>query len=245
MIPVICKIGPIPIYSFGLMLASAVLICSYLLKRDSYNKNINPDLITDLIFWGVIGGIIGARLFFIFANFSYFVLNPLEIVMLQKGGLSWQGSIIFGAVVLIVFIKVNKLKILEVLDVVAPYIALGQAIGRIGCFLNGCCYGRHWDLGIYFPLHLDRLHPTQLYSSFGLLTIFFVLKKFRKTQTVQGVVFFTYLLLASGLRFVIEFFRADHEMFFWNLSIYQVICLMFILIGVYANILLKSKSRKK
>ena len=109
-------------------------------------------------------------------------------------------------------------------DLLAPYLALGQAIGRIGCFLNGCCFGREHVKGIYFPVHDAVLHPTQLYLAGGMFIIFVILKRYQKFSEIPGLVFASYLILASCLRFGVEFFRADHEIFLIGLSIFQFVC---------------------
>src|SRR3989338_1435480 len=96
MFPTICTIGPLTIYSYGVMLAVAVVICSFLLSRDAQKLGIPKDVIYDFVFWVVLSGIIGARIFYIFLNWTFFVENPREIIMIQNGGLAWQGSLMAG-----------------------------------------------------------------------------------------------------------------------------------------------------
>ena len=233
--PEICKIGFFTIHSYGLMLAIAVIVCSFALSRDAQRFNIAKEFIFDLVFWLMTGGILGARLFYIASNFSFFAQNPVEMVMIQRGGLSWQGGLVLGCLTGIWFTRKNKISLPLVLDLSAPYLALGQAIGRIGCFLNGCCYGKESAWGIYFPVHQARLYPTQLFCSFGLLIVFFVLKHFQKNSKIRGQIFVLYLLFASSLRFVIEFFRADHVNLMFGLSLYQYICLGLIGVAMMIN----------
>ena len=241
--PIIYKIGPLTIYSYGVMLAAAVFLCTFLLQKESKKTSLNlsADGIFDLVFWVVVSGIIGSRIFFIFLNFSDFAENPLEIFMVQHGGLAWQGGLIAGSLTLIFLLKKKRLPIWEALDVLAPYAALGQAIGRIGCFLNGCCYGREVWWGIYFPVHQARLHPTQLYDALGLLFIFVLLKKFQTFKKRHGEITLLYFLLAAGLRFTVEFFRADHAIVFLGLSIFQIISLGIITMALYAYLRIKSR----
>lgn len=198
----------------------------------------------DLVFWVVVGGIVGARVFYIFLNKEFFLEHPTEIIMLHHGGLAFQGSLIAGLITGLVFIRRRGLPLGRTLDLVSPYIALGHAIGRIGCFLNGCCYGKPWIYGIYFPVHEERLHPTQLYESLGLLLLFLFLKNLQSRNQVPGRVFIWYLLLASALRFGVEFFRADHLELFWGLSIFQMVSLGVFAAGLYAKYHLESHSRK-
>ena len=234
MFPTIGHLGPFTIHSYGLMLAIAVLVCTFFIRWEAKKAGISPDELTDLIFWTVFFGIIGARIFFVLVHWELFKDNLIEILMVQNGGLSWQGSLIAGGLTAWWIIRAKKLPVAVVLDLVAPYLALGQAIGRLGCFLNGCCYGKEVSWGIYCPLHEARLHPTQLYDAFGLLIIFLFLKSFQKRNTRAGAIFVWYLLLALSLRFVIEFFRADHATLALGLSIYQFVCLMIIIVTIYA-----------
>jgi len=231
--PVICHIGGLTIYSYGLMLAIAVALCSALLGRDAEQEGIKRDTIYDMVFWTILGGIVGARLFYIFLNLRFFQENPFEIIMIQHGGLAWFGGLAAGIASFLLFSKRRGLPVLKIADLSAPYLALGQSIGRIGCFLNGCCYGREVSWGIYFPVHHARLHPTQLYSSFGLLFIFFILRRYRRSASKPGMCLALYLLLASVLRFNVEFFRADHTPFLFGLSIFQVICVIIFCAGLF------------
>lgn len=239
MCPIFFKFGPIAIYSYGLMMAIAVLVCSFFIQKEAKKElGLEKEQVVDLVFWTIIAGIVGARLYFVIANWNYFLLNPVEIIMLMKGGLSWQGGLILAAIVGVGFVRWKKWPLLKVVDLVIPYVALGQALGRIGCFFNGCCYGKEVSWGIYFPVHHARLHPTQLYATFALFIIFVILRYLRPRNTVPGRMFVLYLVLASLQRFVIEFFRDDHELLWGGLSLYQFFCLGFFIIAglVYASI---------
>ena len=241
--PVLCQIGPLHIFSYGLMLAVAVVVCSLLLVREAPHRGLSPDILMDLVFWAILFGIIGARVFFIFLNLEIFVADPLEIVKLQHGGLAFQGGLIGGFLAGWIFMRLKKMAVLPTLDLIAPFIALGHSIGRIGCFLNGCCYGRPVSWGIYFPVHHERLHPTQLYESFGLLLLFFFLKWYEKRKHADGEIFFSYLVLAAALRFVNEFLRADHADVVWGLSIFQLVSIGIFIAGLYGKTFLQSRRR--
>ena len=208
------------------MLAVAVFVSSILLGRDAKRRHIQPDVIFDLVFWMVVVGILGARVFYILLNFSFFWDNPLEMIKIYKGGLAWQGALVSGFIAGLIFIKKKGLALWPTLDLVAPYAALGQAIGRLGCFLNGCCYGKEWKGGVFFPVHQKFLHPTQLYEAFGLLIIFFILKRYQTSNRHPGRVFFLYLFLAGLERFLVEFLRADHVLTGMGLSLFQIISLI-------------------
>ncbi len=244
MYPIICHIGPLTVYSYGLMLAVAVLICAFFLSKEASRRGIPPELILDLLFWVVLSGLAGARAFYIFLNLDYYIHEPLEIFMLHHGGLAFQGGLIAGFVAGIVFLKRKSLPLLSTLDFLAPYIALGHAIGRVGCFLNGCCFGNPVSWGIYFPSHHAHLHPTQLYESMGLLIIFLFLKRRECHSKYPGEIFILYLVFSSLLRFVNEFFRADHAEIFLNLSIFQIVSLIILGVAVYVNTIIKSRFGK-
>ena len=228
--PILFTIGPITIYSYGVMLAVAVLVCTYLLSIDAKRYNISQATAYDLVFWCMLWGIVGARIFYVFIEWPYFRDNLLEILMLQKGGLAWQGGFLGGALAGVWFARRNKLSLRPLLDLSAPYIALGQSIGRVGCFFNGCCYGKPVAWGIYFPAHGERLYPTQLFECAGLFIIFLILKKAQVKPHQAGFIFVLYLWLAAIERFIIEFYRADHVTYWLGLSLAQ-----YIAIGVFVT----------
>ncbi|MEW5895176.1 MAG: prolipoprotein diacylglyceryl transferase, partial [Candidatus Omnitrophota bacterium] len=207
--PTLCRVGPLTIYSFGVMVALAAIICSVLMARESVRRGYRSSEVVDFVFWTVLSGIVGARIFYVLLNISFFLKHPLQIVLIHEGGLAWQGGFFLAGVFVFVFIKKKHWPLWQTADFIAPYLALGHAIGRIGCFLNGCCYGREVPWGIYFPVHDAHLHPTQLYESLSLFILFFLLKYFQK-KTQAGQTFAFYLIAASFIRFIVEFFRADH-----------------------------------
>jgi len=233
MYPEICRIGPFTIYAYGLMLVAAFLVGSALAAVQAKREHINPDIIFNLCFISFISGIIGARIFYIFENLGYYIKNPVEIIMLQHGGLSWYGGLISGGFTGISYLKSKKIPIFRVLDLMAPFIALAQAIGRIGCLLNGCCFGKISEYGIYFPVHKLVLIPTQLYSTLILILIFIFLRFLQERPHKIGVIFFTYLLLYSAKRFFMEFWRADNEIIFHGLTLFQIISIVVFCISVF------------
>jgi phosphatidylglycerol:prolipoprotein diacylglycerol transferase len=225
------------------MLAIAITVAGWLTARDAKARlGIEPDTVYDFVFWVVLLGILGARIFYVLLNWEYFLSEPLEIVMVQKGGLAWQGSLLAGLWGGIVYLKRKKLPLWKFLDIAAPYLALGHAIGRIGCLLNGCCYGKPAAWGIYFPLFEARLIPTQIFMSLGQVTIFLVLRAFQPKARHDGQVFVWYLLLSAVERFVIEFFRADHQLYY-GLSVFQYICIVIFLAALVAHERLRKTPR--
>jgi phosphatidylglycerol:prolipoprotein diacylglycerol transferase len=230
--PEICKIGSFTIYSYGLMLVAAFFVSSYLVRFQAKKEGFDPEKIFNLLFYVFLSGIAGSRLFYVFYNFSFYLNNPLEIIMLQRGGMAWFGGLIFGTATAIIIIKKYKIGLLKTLDLLIPFVALGQSIGRIGCLLNGCCFGKTSVFGIYFE-NLDQvLIPTQLYSSLLLLSIFIILRFMQDRKHLPGQILSSYLLLYSIKRFVIEFFRDDSPKEFYGLTIFQLLSLAVFIISL-------------
>lgn len=230
--PVICQIGPFSIYSYGLMLAVAFLICSALANIQAKKQNINPNIIFNFLFITFIFGIIGSRAFYVIENFTYYLKNPLEIIMLQRGGLSWYGGLILGGSSGILYLKKKNLGVYRVLDLVIPFLALAQAIGRIGCLLNGCCFGKASSFGLYFEAEDAVLIPTQLYSSLILILIFIILRFSQDRPHKDGLIFYLYLSLYSSKRFFIEFLRADNPVIMYGLTLFQIISIALFLFSI-------------
>lgn len=230
--PVICQIGPFTIYSYGLMLLAAFSVSCVLTGVQAKRENISPDKIFNLAFMAFISGIIGARILYVIENIGYYVRNPIEIIMLQHGGLSWFGGLTIAVISGLVYLKKQNLPVYKAFDLIAPFVALGQAIGRIGCLLNGCCFGKASKYGIYFPVHKELLIPTQIYSSLALLLIFVILRLLQDKPHKEGEIFFTYLLLYSIKRFLVEFWRADNSAILWKLTLFQIISILVFVISV-------------
>jgi phosphatidylglycerol:prolipoprotein diacylglycerol transferase len=210
------------------MLAIAFIVPTYLAGRMGAR---NPETIAiskqlvDFSLWVLISGIIGARIFYVLLNIDSFRNNPWETIMFHHGGLVFYGGLLGAIVGGFCFLKRKKLPLALSVDFISPWIALGHAIGRIGCFLNGCCYGKSTSglLGVRFPDIPYTIYPTQIFSSLGLLVIFFILQYYYTKSHGSGQVFLAYLCLYSLFRFCIEFFRGDSDPVLRNLSIFQVI----------------------
>jgi len=239
---VICKLGPFTIYAYGLTLVTAFFTAYALAGIQAKKQRINPDIIFNLVFLAFISGIIGARIFYVIENFAYYKQEPWQILMLQRGGLSWFGGLIAGVASSILYLKNKNLSVYRMLDLLSPFLALAQAIGRIGCLLNGCCFGKESKFGIYFDVHNEVLIPTQIYSSLLLIIIFIILRFLQNRPHKQGTIFFAYLLLYSLKRFFIEFWRADNEIIFSGLTLFQIISIIIFCFSFYRLIsILKAK----
>lgn len=237
--PTICAIGPFTVYSYGLMLAVAFLLASSLAGAQARAWRMDPEIIFSLSFWSFLTGIIGARALFVISHAPYYLEHPRETMLLTHGGLSIFGGLIAGVACAILYIRSKKLSALRVLDLLMPFLALGQAIGRIGCFLNGCCYGRETAAGIMFPGESVARIPTQIYSSFALLGIFVILRILQDRPHATGSIVWWYLVLYGIKRFIIESFRADNPPVIGWMTLYHVMSIAFILVGIVGLVCLK------
>jgi phosphatidylglycerol:prolipoprotein diacylglycerol transferase len=232
--PVLFQIHGFAIHSYGLMLAIAFMIGISGARKALRDQGGNPDSIVDLGIWILIGAIIGARLAYVVTEYRYFITNPVEILKINSGGLAFHGGLIGGFLAGIWYTKSHRLETWKIADIVAPYVALGYAIVRVGCLLNGCCYGLPtavpWALRC--AAHDATLrHPTQLYSMLGSLVLFFILRSLRRHRQFPGFLFFLYLVLYSVLRFGVEYFREGAKIYPW-LSLAQVVCAVLALTGL-------------
>ena len=217
--PILFKIGPLNIYSYGAFVALGFGIAAYLIYRRASEFGLDKNSVLDLLILILIGGITGGRILYVGLNLSYYLSEPLEIFMLSKGGLVWYGGFIFGLIIFIWYTRKKGMNFWTVADLVAPYIALAQGVGRIGCFLNGCCYG-------------VNNHPTQIYSSAALIVIYFILRSRQNFRHFTGEIFLGYCILYSIKRFLMEFLRADNIKVYLNLTMSQYVSVLVFAAGL-------------
>ncbi|MDQ7032427.1 MAG: prolipoprotein diacylglyceryl transferase [Desulfonauticus sp.] len=237
--PILVKIGPITIYSYGFFIASAVLLALAITSREAKKRGLNHVLTSELGFYVLVGGFIGARLFYILICWDYFLKHPLEMFMFWKGGLVFLGGAIGGAISSFWFFKRYQQPFWPWADCVAPGIAMGQAVGRMGCLCAGCCYGKPttvpWAITFTNPKSLAPLyvplHPTQIYHSLAGLITFIILMLARKKLNT-GQMFGLFLVLYAIFRFNIEFFRGDYRGWIGPLSATQVVAFFVFWIGL-------------
>jgi phosphatidylglycerol:prolipoprotein diacylglycerol transferase len=237
--PRLLELGPISIYSYGLLLAVAFLAGLSLAGRRARRQGLNPERVLDLGIYIIIAAVIGGKLLLLLTDFKQFAERPSELFSLAQSGGVFYGGLILAVLVSVWYIRRHHLPLWRTCDVFAPGIALGHAIGRIGCLMAGCCYGRETSApwGIVFsdafaasyvgtPLHV-RLHPTQLYESAAELLILAVLLAMEKRgRAFGGRTFWAYVLLYAIARFVIEFFRGDDRGMLFGVSTSQFISLI-------------------
>lgn len=218
MYPILLKIGSFEIRWYGVMIALAFIGGTWLGAREARRKGYDPELIYDLLFYVMLAGIAGARLYYVLAsNPLYFLENPFQIIAIWRGGLALHGGLIGGVLAGIWFCRRRGIRFWSFADLLTPSIMLGQAIGRGACTLNGCSYGKPTDLpwAITFTNpesqapHNIPLHPTQFYEMSADFLTLAVLWHFRTRTTFDGQLFLTYAALYGALRFFLEFFRGD------------------------------------
>jgi len=219
-LPQVLHLGPITIHYYGIIMAAAVAAGFYLATNRAAVFGIEKKTAEDLIFWIIIGGFLGARIYHIFSAFDYYAENPGEIIKIWNGGLAIYGAIIGGLSAVLFFSARYTLSALRLLDWLAPSLILGQIIGRFGNMFNYEAFGYPTDLPwkMFVPVEFRPVafseftffHPWFLYEAFGNLVIFILLLKYPKAKT--GSLFFSYLLLYNVLRFGLEFLRIDNTL---------------------------------
>lgn len=247
--------GFIQIKWYSILIFTAILVAALIIRKESKKKNISDDYIMDLIFYGVIIGIVGARLYYVLFNFDYYLKNPFEIFMIWNGGLAIHGGIIAAVLFIIFYTKKHNKKLLLTLDVMSVGVIIAQAIGRWGNFFNQEAYGRIISKNFLTNLHLPSFiingmyiegayrEPTFLYESLasfiGFLTLIFVRNNKKiKTGQLTGI----YLLWYGTERLIIETFRND-SLLLGKIKIAQLISMFFIIFGIYLIIKnIKSKN---
>jgi phosphatidylglycerol:prolipoprotein diacylglycerol transferase len=219
MYPILFRIGSgthaVPVHTFGVLLALAIIV-AVLRTRSVANRRdegITGDDVFDVSVWMVVAGLIGARLLFVATDWSYYRSSPASAMSYWNGGISFHGALIGGFLALVLFCRRRKIPLLKMCDLCAPSVMLGYAIGRVGCFFNGCCYGAPttmpWGVSFYDEGHwTGPSHPTQLYAA-GLSIVFFgLLVQLERRRRFEGQIFFVYLIAAAVERFIMEIWRA-------------------------------------
>ncbi len=226
MCPRLFEIGPFTLHTYGVMISLAILASIYLASYLGDREGIQKKHIWDLGFIVIISAVIGSKLLLVLTSLDYYLsdLSRLfSVEFLRAGGVFYGG--LLGAIAgCYFFLRKNpSVSFLRIADIAAPAIPLGQAIGRIGCFSAGCCWGSHSELpwAVTFsndyahgltgvPLH-EAIHPVQLYESFSWLLLFLILLAAlrKKTFPVPGQLFAVYLISFGIIRFIMEFFRGE------------------------------------
>jgi len=245
--PVLFEIGGWPVYSYGVLLAAAYLAGLQMAVVRARHAGLDGAKVMDFGIYLIIAALVGAKLMLVVVDFNYFRQNPRELLSLARAGGVFYGGLIAAVVVGFWMVRKYQLPFWTTGDLMAPGIALGHVIGRMGCLMAGCCFGRPssvpWAitftnpaaaLNVGTPLGIP-LHPTQLYDAGAeLLILVFLLVTERRGKTFPGRTFFLYLLLYAISRFIIEFYRGDDRGMVFNvLSTSQVVAAAIIPISLF------------
>jgi len=234
MYPVLFRVGSLEITSFGVMVALGALLGILLLRREAHRSNLDVGRVTDAALVGVLGGLAGAKLLYVLEHWA----EPLSDTLLSRGGMSWFGGMTGGIVAGLVAVWWQGLPLMRVLSAAAPSLAVGQAVGRIGCLLVGDDYGRPTGLpwGMAFPEGLppttDRVHPTQIYEAVVLFALTALLVRFRAKGLPDRAVFASYLIGAGASRFLIELVRVNVPVLF-GLTTAQLFSIAVVAVGIW------------
>ena len=262
---ILFEIGPLTIHTYGVMMALGFLLglgsWTLLARREGRDFA----FCSDLLFWIMVTGILGARAAYVMTEWSYFAAHPLEIVRVDRGGLVYYGGMLSAGLALVVFARRRRIALPALMDFVITAVPLGHALGRVGCFLNGCCYGARFDgpWAVRFPaqslpwedeLHAGLigpgapmslpLHPVQLYESALNLAVFALLAwHYRRQRVHDGQTLALYLLTYPLGRLALEFLRGHEQVWVGVLTDAQVVSLG--LLGVGLLLALRAARRKR
>lgn len=242
---VLLDINGFKIYWYAFIIIVGIIIALLLCKKDDGKYNIKfEDLLMLMLFMFPIS-IICARFYFVLFKLDYYIQNPLEIFDIRNGGLAIYGGIIGAILTIIIFCKKKKIKILDMLDYIAPYLALGQCIGRWGNFFNSEAHGTEttslFRMGIVENGQYIQVHPTFLYESICTLLIFIILYTKRNKRKYPGEITYIYFFLYGIARAIIEGFRTDSLML-GNIRISQLLSIALSI--VFGGILIYKKIKE-
>lgn len=246
MYPRLLEIGPFTIYTYGVLLAAAFLLGLKLATTRARRRGLEPGRVLDLGIYIIVAAIVGGKLLLLVTDFGSFRSSPLEILSLARSGGVFYGGLILAVLVAFWYMRRHALPLWTTFDVFAPGIALGHAVGRLGCLMAGCCYGHPttaaWGItftdpftGSYVgtPLGIP-LQPTQIYEVLAETAILFFLLWLERARArnFPGRTFWTYILLYGLSRYTIEFFRGDPRGTVWVFSTSQLISVILVPLAV-------------
>ena len=255
MYPRLLELGPITVYTYGVLLAAAYLLGLQLAIVRARKRELDATRVMDLGIYIIISALIGAKLLLLVTDFQTFRNNPAELLTLARSGGVFYGGLILAVVVALIYIRRVGLPLWTTCDVFAPGIALGHVIGRFGCFFAGCCFGRPtsvpWAItftdpfaaaNVGTPLNVP-LHPTQLYEAGAeFLILALLLSTENMGKRFAGRTFWLYMLLYSVSRFVIEFFRGDERGAVGALSTSQFISVVLAPLAIFMLVYLARRA---
>ena len=242
--PIAIALGPIQVHWYGVIIGLAIILALYIAVKETERRGLDKDLFMDLMLWAIPIAILSARLYYVLFEWGYYSQNPGEIIAIWNGGLAIHGALIGGVITTIVFTKKKQVSFWQLVDIAAPSIILGQAIGRWGNFINQEAHGGEVTRAFLENLQLPEwiinqmyingayYHPTFLYESIWNLVGFILLMLLRKVNLRRGEMFLTYVIWYSVGRFFIEGMRTDSLMLTESLRMAQTISAFLIIAAV-------------
>ncbi|TDL87444.1 prolipoprotein diacylglyceryl transferase [Vibrio vulnificus] len=238
--PIAIDLGPIQVHWYGLIIGFGVLLGLIIALRESERRGLDKEIFTDLILFAVPIAIISARIYYVIFQWEYYSQNPGDIIKIWNGGIAIHGALIGSVLTAIVFAKVKKVSFWKLVDIAAPSLLLGQAIGRWGNFMNQEAHGGEITRSFLENMHLPEFiinqmyingtyyHPTFLYESLWNILGVIILLSLRKVNLRRGELFLTYVIWYSIGRYYIEGLRTDSLMLTESLRIAQVISIVLV-----------------
>jgi len=253
--PILFEFGGFTIYSYGVLLAAAYLLGLQFALIRARSRGLDRERVMDLGIWIIISALVGAKLLLLVVDYRPFLANPRTIVDLLRSGGVFYGGLIAAVTVALAYIWRHRMPMWTTTDVFAPGIALGHVVGRLGCLLAGCCFGRPtsvpWAISFHDPNAFATsgtplgvsLHPTQLYEAGAeALILAFLLAFERRGRPFPGRTFWSYMLLYGVSRFIIEFYRGDPRgTVFDALSTSQFVSVILVPLSVVMLVLLSRR----
>jgi phosphatidylglycerol---prolipoprotein diacylglyceryl transferase len=243
--PELIRLGPLDIHTYGLFVAIGFVVGLAVAARRARHEGIDPEKITDFGMWLVISGMLGGKLFHIIFFWNDFIADwRAQGVRSLREGFVFYGGFIVASLTAVLYTRIKRLPLAKLADILAPSVALGHAFGRLGCFFNGCCFGKPCSLpwAVTFPPpHVMAgipVHPTEIYEVIGNLFIFAGLSAFFRYRRFDGQVFWLYVMSYGVLRFIVEFFRGDYETYYFGvLTIGHFVAITMIVLSAIAMML--------
>ncbi len=251
MYPILIHTRWFDIYTYGVLVTAGFLIGIAVATHRARREGLPPENITDLGVWLVAAGMVGGKLFHVIFFWNEFIAAwRAEGLRSLREGFVFYGGLVVAALTAVIYLRIKRLPVAKVLDLLAPCLALGHALGRLGCFFTGCCYGKACSLpwAVTFPpphaMAGIPVHPTQLYEVAGNIALFLGLSAFAKHKRFDGQIWWLYVLGYSMLRFVVEFFRGDYDAHYLRIfTIGHVIAAIMIVVSLAALTRLHSGAR--
>jgi phosphatidylglycerol:prolipoprotein diacylglycerol transferase len=223
MFPVLFRVGDISVHAYGVLLALAFAVGIFGLARAARRAGLPEEKMLDMSLMIMVAAVIGSRLLYVLIKWPVFVADPLAVFAVRSGGLSFHGGLAAGVLTGLWYTHRHRLPQGRIADLIAPFVALGYAVVRIGCLLNGCCFGRPADVPWALPVaYLDPTlrHPTQLYAFAAVFLIYLLLLYRRRRVRFHGQLFLEFVVYYSIYRFLIEFYR-ETDVFLGALTLGQ------------------------